>query len=119
LIGGSLHSGPAAVARAAPGGSVPPPPVISAVWLSRSRPLPAAQQVTWNYSLPSATHVKAEIHDVLGRRIVTLLDGSDDAGLHTLRWDGAGSHGRATNGIYVLTLTTPIARVSSTIVLIR
>ena len=120
LIGGSLHSGLAVVARAAPGSSPPPPPpVSSAVWLSRARPLPAARRVTWDYSLPAATHVKAEIHDVLGRRIVTLLDGSDVAGTHTLRWDGVGSHGKAANGIYVLTIDTPIGRVSSTIVLLR
>ena len=118
-IGGSLHSGLAAVARAVPGSSVPPPPVSSAVWLSRSRPLPAAQQVTWNYSLPAATHVKAEVHDVLGRRIVTLLDGNDVAGTHTLHWDGVGSHGRAASGIYVLTLSTSMGRVNSLIVLIR
>jgi len=120
IIGGTLHSGLAGLARATPGGSSPtPPPVSSAVWLSKARPLPAAQLVTWDYSLPTAMHVKAEVHDILGRRIVTLLNGTDVAGAHTLRWDGIGSHGKVESGIYVLTLTTPSGRVSSQIVLIR
>jgi len=89
------------------------------VWLSKARPLPADQLVTWDYTLPVASHVKAEIHDVLGRRVVTLLDGTEVAGPHALRWDGIGSHGRAANGIYMLNLTTPGGRVSSLIVLLR
>jgi len=119
LIGGSLHSGLAAIARARGCSSTGPPLVSTAVWLSRARPLPATGAMSWDYSLPAAAHVKAEVHDILGRRIVTLLDGTDAAGTHTLSWDGIGSHGRAASGIYVLTLDTSMGRVNSLIVLVR
>ncbi len=66
-------------------------------------PLRAGEAAALELSLPARDRVVAEIHDVLGRRVATLADGSMEAGRHRLVWDGAGSGGtRGAAGVYFL-----------------
>lgn len=58
-----------------------------------ARPNPAAFGTTLSYSLPEATRVTIDIHDVGGRRIRRLLDTDQTPGSHTVYWDAHGDDG--------------------------
>ena len=49
-----------------------------------------------NYSLPELSYVNIEIFDILGRKIKTLMDSQQDAGLHHVKFDAS----NLTSGIY-------------------
>jgi len=54
-------------------------------------------------SLPSPSRVRADVYNVLGRRVTTLADDLKAAGVHRLYWD---AHGLA-SGIYFLRVEVP------------
>ncbi len=52
-------------------------------------------------SLPGAAAVKLEVFDVAGRHVRTLNDGSLDAGIHSISWDGRDENGsNAGSGVF-------------------
>jgi len=54
------------------------------------------------YSLPESQHVTLEIYNSLGEKIRTLVNTAQDAGNHTIQWDGLNSSGRsAASGMYL------------------
>jgi hypothetical protein len=48
------------------------------------------------YDLPEAARVRLDVYDVLGRRVKTLVDEPQVAGVHSVRFDGSG----LSSGIY-------------------
>nr|MBN2276434.1 T9SS type A sorting domain-containing protein [candidate division Zixibacteria bacterium] len=53
------------------------------------------------FSLPQETAVSLNIYNVLGQRVITLVDSPIPAGDHQLTWDGYDCKGRlVTSGIY-------------------
>lgn len=77
---------------------------------SRARPGGAVLR----YSLGTAGPVKLELFDLAGRRINTLVDGTQGAGDHEVAWNGAASFGMMASGMYFARLTTAqgVARTS-------
>ncbi len=65
---------------------------------------PARGDIAFRLSLPRAGHVTAEVFDLLGRRLATLVDGTLPAGAHELAWRGAGDGGP---GVRFLRVRTP------------
>jgi len=64
-------------------------------------PNPFRGTTTIEYTLPKDAHVTLEVYDILGRRVVTLVDQRKSSGLHTMQWDGTGGAGRPlASGIY-------------------
>jgi flagellar hook assembly protein FlgD len=60
---------------------------------------------TLRYSLPVRALVTARIHDVLGRRVRQLRQQTEEAGEHTLIWDGKDDRDAALpSGIYFLSV---------------
>jgi aminopeptidase N len=57
--------------------------------LHQNYPNPFNPATTIAYTLPARVHVKLEIYDVLGRKIVTLADGFQDPGQHTAVFDAS------------------------------
>jgi hypothetical protein len=57
------------------------------------RPNPFVSGTTFVFALPAAGHVRLSVYDVRGRRVATLLDGTQPAGQHTLRWEGRDAAG--------------------------
>ena len=55
------------------------------------------------YELPARGYVCLKVYDVLGREIVTLADGIEDAGLRSVEFDGTNMPG----GVYFYKLMTP------------
>ncbi len=66
-------------------------------------PNPFREQTSIQYTLPQSSHVQLVIYDALGRQVKTLVDASQDAGAHTLIWDGCDDAGKQlSSGIYFL-----------------
>jgi hypothetical protein len=87
--------------------------------LGRPHPNPMMTETRSEFALPTATDVKVEIVDLLGRRVRTLEHGWLEAGQHAIRWDGRDEHGTALPpGIYHVRVRTAMQAESRTVVLI-
>ena len=100
----SLREGPVAALQAAP----------DALAL-QAYPNPFAQSTTLRYALPTAADVSLRVYDLLGREVVALDEGEQDAGLHEaeLQADGLSA------GVYVVRLQAGSQAVTSRITLVR
>ena len=64
--------------------------------LSQNYPNPFNAQTTINYSLPHAGPINLTIDNILGQKVVTLFEGLQSAGSHSIIWDAS----NITSGIY-------------------
>ena len=70
--------------------------------LMQNWPNPFNPSTIIEYSLPTASAVRVEVYNMLGQRIVTLVDAEQSAGKYTIRWDGVDSNGKGVaSGIYL------------------
>ena len=71
------------------------------------------------YQLPTATHVRLEVFNLLGQRIATLVDAERSAGMHTATWHAVDGAGRAVAaGVYIYRMTVGEERQTGRMVLI-
>jgi flagellar hook assembly protein FlgD len=63
---------------------------------SHNYPNPFNAQTTFQYRLPQPSEVLIEIYDLLGRKVETLLNGSQPAGNHSISWNS----GVNSSGVY-------------------
>jgi hypothetical protein len=83
----------------------PAPTTASRPRLARPVPNPFRAPGELGFELPTAAHISLSICDAGGRRLRTLRDGTEGAGLHVLRWDGRDASGAAVPaGIYFVQL---------------
>jgi subtilisin family serine protease len=62
----------------------------------------AANFTAIRIDLPASAQVRLSIYDLLGRRVVTLMQGQQNAGVHSLQWNGVNQNGlRVAPGIYL------------------
>ena len=64
--------------------------------LSQNYPNPFNPITKINYALPTDSHVRLDIYNILGQKVATLIDGNQKAGYKTARWDA----GSFSSGIY-------------------
>jgi flagellar hook assembly protein FlgD len=86
------------------------------VKLRPNYPNPFRRTTTIEYSLPSAQDVRLVVYDVLGRRVETIVDGRQEAGFHTLQWDGGRS---LASGMYFARLVAGSTTKTERLVIIR
>ena len=68
-------------------------------------PNPFAEATTIEYALPEEEWVELQVFDVLGRSIVTLVNGSHEPGQHRVVWDGQDQNGlKVGAGLYMVQL---------------
>jgi len=68
-------------------------------------PNPFSDQTTLEYVLPEPATVRLAVYDVLGRQVRVLIDEKQEAGRHTVRWDGHDESGRRmASGMYLARL---------------
>ncbi|HOX25103.1 MAG TPA: FlgD immunoglobulin-like domain containing protein [Candidatus Krumholzibacteria bacterium] len=92
----------------------------AAIILHPATPNPFNPATTISFDLPCPTHATVTIHDLRGRRLVTLLDTPRPAGRHILSWRGTDDAGRALpSGAYLVRLTTESAIRTTKAVLLR
>lgn len=83
----------------------------SVFFISASWPNPFQEWAFIRYQLLESRSVRVVIYNLLGQEVKTLLDAEQDAGLHTLIWDGRDNSGRkVSSGTYFLRLEAHIPR---------
>jgi hypothetical protein len=60
-------------------------------------PNPFSGQTTFNYSIPLGANVRIDIYDLSGRNVANILDDYQEAGSHSIVYDGSG----LIRGIYI------------------
>lgn len=69
--------------------------------LGQNYPNPFNPITKINYTLPKHAKVNVSIYNVLGQRVITLLDKKQEYGYHTLTWNGTNSFGKQmATGVY-------------------
>lgn len=70
--------------------------------LTQNYPNPFNPATQLSYALPSSGIVRLQVFDILGRLVATLVaDERQDAGVHSVRWEGVDSRGRdVSSGVY-------------------
>ncbi|MCB0306255.1 MAG: T9SS type A sorting domain-containing protein, partial [Calditrichaeota bacterium] len=69
-------------------------------------PNPFNPETMISYQLSVVSDVELTIYDILGRKVVTLMDARQDAGRYQVRWDGRDRLGRmAGAGVYYYRLS--------------
>jgi flagellar hook capping protein FlgD len=89
------------------GVETPPPAVAAHPILRQNYPNPFNPETTIRYALPKADRVNLRVFDIAGRLVASLEDGPENAGDHTVAWDGRTRAGAsAGSGVYYYRLTT-------------
>ncbi len=83
--------------------SVPHQHTSSTFELAQNYPNPFNPTTTFTYRLPNASHVRLEVFDVLGRKVVTLVDAWQGAGNYDIMFNSAQFN--LTSGVYFYRLT--------------
>src|SRR5262245_26891384 len=81
---------------------VPHPTIVTGLALAPPSPNPSRGPTDLGYSLPASGRARLTVHDVMGRTVALLVDGIEEAGPHTTRWEISG--GRMPSGVYVARL---------------
>ncbi len=75
--------------------------------LSQNYPNPFNMSTSIEFSLPARSEVELAVYNILGQRVKTLLNESEEAGYHSVQWDGTDNHDReVASGIYFYRLKT-------------
>jgi len=70
----------------------------------RVHPNPFNPATTIEYEVPEAGHVQLEVFDLAGRRVATLVDERQEAGIRTVRWSARGGDRELPSGTYLCKL---------------
>ena len=88
--------------------------------LRPNHPNPFNPETVLRYEIPAAQQVRLAIFNLLGQRVVTLVDAEQVAGPHQARWDGRDESGHPqASGVYVYRLMTPGGAASRKMTLLR
>jgi len=75
--------------------------------LSQNYPNPFNPGTTVEYSVPSRSHVRIDVYNVLGRRVRTLVNEVRPVGIYVVQWDGTDTSGKpVASGVYLYRLKT-------------
>ena len=92
----------------------------SIISLHQNYPNPFNPQTTIEFALPAPQYVDLSVYDVMGRHIITLYQGEQEAGLHRVTWSGHDRHyNRVANGVYFYRLQADSWTKSHKMTLIR
>ena len=70
--------------------------------LNQNYPNPFNPVTFIQYDLPKASRVTIDIYNLLGHRVRALVDETNEAGYHTVQWDGRDAFGREVgNGVFI------------------
>lgn len=85
------------------------------VALEQNYPNPFNPSTSIRFQLPNSGDVRLDVHDMLGRRVATLVDGPLTAGSHEVRFDGS----NLTSGLYLYSISTPDSKITRTMTLLK
>jgi len=88
--------------------------------LEQNFPNPFNPATHIRFSLAEGTDVRLEIYNILGEKVVTILDDYLDAGQHLIEWDGTNSTSQPVpSGIYFYRLATDSFSESKKMLLVK
>ncbi len=94
--------------------------IITSYELMQNYPNPFVNETSISYQLPKDAHANLVIYDMLGRKVITLVNGLQLAGAHIVRWDGRSEDGsKVANGIYFYHLSTSDFQASQKMLILR
>ena len=73
--------------------------------LMQNFPNPFNPETTIQFTLPKETHVTLAVYNLIGQKIVTLVDEVSKTGVNTVKWNGCDlSNNKVSSGLYFYTL---------------
>jgi len=88
--------------------------------LFQNYPNPFNPSTVITYAIPKTENVKLEIYNVLGQKVVTLFEGQQFAGTHSISWNAKNNFGQdVASGIYFVKLTAGSFSSAKKMMLIR
>lgn len=88
--------------------------------LAQNYPNPFNPVTTIRFDLPEKTRVRVAVYDCSGREIVRLVDGTREAGMHEVAWEGQDDTGNmAGSGVYFYRLVAGKETLTKKMVLLR
>jgi hypothetical protein len=77
-------------------------PLPTTIALFQNYPNPFNSSTLIQYNLPKSANVTLKIYNLQGQEIVCLVNGIQNAGIHSFVWDGANHHGEpVSSGVYI------------------
>ncbi|MGO9480780.1 MAG: discoidin domain-containing protein [Candidatus Kryptoniota bacterium] len=83
--------------------------------LEQNYPNPFNPTTAIGYQLSAVSHVTLKVYDVLGRKVVTLVYGQQDAGVYKVSFDGT----KLASGVYFYTLTAGNIMITKKMLLLK
>jgi len=72
------------------------------------------------FGIPKASHVCIAIYNLLGQKIITLVDTKKELGFHTIHWDGTDNYGsQVSSGVYIYRIEAGDYTCSKKLLLLR
>ncbi|MCP4634301.1 MAG: T9SS type A sorting domain-containing protein [candidate division Zixibacteria bacterium] len=85
------------------------------VGLSQNYPNPFNAQTSIKFSLPTASHIKLEVYNLMGQVVETLIDGIQPAGINVIRWNAEAN----SSGIYFYKLSVDDKTITKRMTLLK
>ena len=93
---------------------------VSGLVLDAPAPNPMVGETRLSYRLPQGQNVQITVHDLRGRVVRSLLNGTSSEGEHAVMWDGRDAQGRqAPAGVYFVNMKTQQGNQTQRVVLTR
>ncbi|MFH1680846.1 MAG: C1 family peptidase, partial [Candidatus Eisenbacteria bacterium] len=94
------------------------PPRVCELYQNKPNPFNPSTEI--EYALPNACRVRLEVFNVRGEKVATLVDGVEEVGRKSVRWDGTSDAGeRLASGIYLYRLKAGDATRTKKLVIAR
>ena len=88
--------------------------------LDLNYPNPFSTQTTIGYQVDQDSHVQLEIYNVIGKKIITLVDNLQSPGVYQTVWNGRNEAGQyVANGIYFSRLTSTSGTLTQKMIVVR
>ncbi len=85
-----------------------------------NHPNPFNVRTTISYQIPVTSSVKLEVHNILGEKVTTIVDGEQEAGKRSVSWDGRDDQKRQLpGGVYFVQLETPNHKKTKKVILLK
>ena len=88
--------------------------------LHQNYPNPFNPKTTINYNLPDNAHVSLAIYDLMGKRVITLIDDPKSAGSRSVQWNATNNKGDPVSaGMYIYIIQAGNFRQNKKMVLLK